>query len=36
VFVHATPVGDTLEASEIKFSLPDKAANKSPSTKGLS
>jgi hypothetical protein len=35
VFVHATPVGDTLEASEIKFSTPDKAANKSPGAKGL-
>jgi hypothetical protein len=35
VFVHARPVGDTLEASEVKFSAPDKAANKSSSVKGL-
>ncbi|HZC65162.1 MAG TPA: hypothetical protein VE545_01200 [Candidatus Dormibacteraeota bacterium] len=35
VFVHARPVGNTLEASEVKFSMPDKAATTSPSTKGL-
>ena len=35
VFVHATPVGNTLEASEVKFSAPGKAVNKSP-TKSLS
>jgi hypothetical protein len=35
VFVHAIPVGNTLEASEVKFSTPDRALAKSPNAKGL-